>query len=188
MLNNLELMPASNKERSGWRIDKKTKPAGWDVEWGNQEDSMLLIGVYEYGLGTWDKIIADPKLALADKIQPADGGKPRPEHLQTRAEYLLKNLPKLVSKSPVKQPKKKEKKEKDIREFYDGDEDKKKSKKSSKKSSKSKSKRGKKKKEEEGGGDSQEGPEVEWSDAVFKKCKEMMRPVRKTLRLLENPG
>ena len=33
---------------------------------------MLLIGVYEHGLGSWDKIIADAKLNLADKVGYCD--------------------------------------------------------------------------------------------------------------------
>ena len=36
--------------------------------WGSEEDSMLLIGVYELGLGSWDQIVADPKLNFADKV------------------------------------------------------------------------------------------------------------------------
>ena len=56
---------------SRWRIDKNTKPTGWDLEWGLEEDSMLLLGVYEHGLGSWDKVIADAKLNLAEKVRYA---------------------------------------------------------------------------------------------------------------------
>ena len=56
---------------SRWRIDKKTKPTGWDLDWGLDDDSMLLIGVYEHGLGSWDKVIADTKLNLAEKVRAA---------------------------------------------------------------------------------------------------------------------
>ncbi|KAL5259223.1 hypothetical protein ACHWQZ_G009620 [Mnemiopsis leidyi] len=186
LLNNLGHLPEKPKDRIAWRIDKKTKPTGWDLEWGLEEDSMLLIGVYEHGLGSWDKIISDAKLNLADKVFPSDSeGKPRQEHLQTRAEYLLKNLPKLTTKSPTKAPKKKEKREKkkkkepdeDIREYFE------------EKPAKSKRTKRTKKKEEEEEEEPAEGKpaEAECSDVVFKKCKEMMRPVRKTLRMLENP-
>ena len=102
------------------------------------------------------------------QIFPSDSeGKPRQEHLQTRAEYLLKNLPKLMTKSPTKAPKKKEKKEKkkkkepdeDIREYFE------------EKPTKSKrSKRAKKKEEaEEEEPDEVKPAEAECSDVVFKK-------------------
>ncbi|XP_063679146.1 chromodomain-helicase-DNA-binding protein 1-like isoform X2 [Bolinopsis microptera] len=187
MLNNLEYIPEKPKDRIAWRIDKNTKPTGWDLEWGLEEDSMLLLGVYEHGLGSWDKVIADPKLNLAEKIFPADSeGKPRPEHLTTRAEYLLKNLPKLMTKSPTKAPKKKERKsrkkkkeepEEDIREFFE----------ENKPTKSRRKKRTKKEDQDEVEEIKQTEAPAECSDVVFKKCKEMMRPVRKTLRMLENP-
>ncbi|UYV68279.1 CHD1 [Cordylochernes scorpioides] len=49
------------------------------------DDSALLRGIHEHGLGNWDAIKMDSKLNLTDKILPR-----ATKQLQTRAEYLLK--------------------------------------------------------------------------------------------------
>eukprot|EP00116_Pleurobrachia_bachei_P005721 sb/3465983/ len=176
LLNNLALVPEKSKERAIWTLDKKTKPTGWDVDWGVEEDSALLIGVYEHGLGSWDQIIDDPKLKLTDKVFRGESeGKPKATHLETRSEYLLKNLPKLVAaKSPSKKKKKRGKDEKS----------------SPAKSSSSGAAAGKKgtrksrKRKETEEPEEEGGEEKQTEGVVFRKCKEMMRPVRKTLRML----
>ena len=105
------------------------------------------------------------------QIFPADSeGKPRPEHLTTRAEYLLKNLPKLMTKSPTKAPKKKERKsrkkkkeepEEDIREFFE----------ENKPTKSRRKKRTKKEDPDEVEDVKQTEAPAECSDVVFKKVK-----------------
>eukprot|EP00061_Rhincodon_typus_P018838 g48184.t1 len=58
--------------RNRYTIPCHTKAAHFDVEWNKEDDSNLLIGIYEYG---YDK-------------------KPQAKQLQTRADYLIKLLSK----------------------------------------------------------------------------------------------
>lgn len=46
----------------------KIKSASWDCPWTIEDDSRLLAGVYEYGLGSWEAIKMDPSYKLADKV------------------------------------------------------------------------------------------------------------------------
>lgn len=45
----------------------RVKVAHFDVEWDLQDDTQLLLGIYEHGFGNWDLIKTDPDLQLADK-------------------------------------------------------------------------------------------------------------------------
>lgn len=45
-----------------------TKPANFDIDWGKEDDSNLLIGIYEYGYGSWEMIKMDPDLSLTHKV------------------------------------------------------------------------------------------------------------------------
>ncbi|UYV68282.1 CHD1 [Cordylochernes scorpioides] len=63
----------------------KYKEVHWDIPWTIKDDSALLRGIHEHGLGNWDAIKMDSKLNLTDKILPR-----ATKQLQTRAEYLLK--------------------------------------------------------------------------------------------------
>lgn len=40
----------------------------WDVNWTIEDDSKLLAGIYEYGVGSWESIKMDPSYSLADKV------------------------------------------------------------------------------------------------------------------------
>lgn len=40
----------------------------FDVDWDMQDDTHLLLGIYEYGYGNWDQIKTDPELKLLDKV------------------------------------------------------------------------------------------------------------------------
>ena len=51
-----------------YRFTTPAKSVHWDVEWEVTDDSMLVVGIYEYGLGSWETIKADPKLALSKVI------------------------------------------------------------------------------------------------------------------------
>lgn len=45
------------------------KAAHFDIDWGKEDDSSLLIGIYEYGYGSWEMIKMDPDLNLTHKVQ-----------------------------------------------------------------------------------------------------------------------
>lgn len=103
------------------------KAAHFDIEWGKEDDSSLLIGIYEYGYGSWEMIKMDPDLNLTHKVSrplgfsstvgwpgferlfdvdlpaaqllPDDPDKkPQAKQLQTRADYLIKLLGKDLAK------------------------------------------------------------------------------------------
>ncbi|KAK9862303.1 hypothetical protein WJX84_001196, partial [Apatococcus fuscideae] len=85
-------------------------PAKWASAcgWTTRDDAALLLGVYWHGLGHWDKIGADERLALDAKLAAAsaektDGKKglesvpaqkdlPKGTHLETRVLALLRKL------------------------------------------------------------------------------------------------
>lgn len=73
------------------------KPSNFDVEWEIEDDSKLLRGVYQYGIGSWEAIKMDPGLGISDKILLNEDKKPQAKHLQTRTEYLLKILKNLLN-------------------------------------------------------------------------------------------
>lgn len=51
-----------------YQLPLKVKAVHWDCEWEVEEDSNLLKGIYEYGLGSWEAIKMDPDLQLHDKV------------------------------------------------------------------------------------------------------------------------
>lgn len=122
-----EVIPNDPIERSKWLFDIKTRPANFDVEWTAEDDSKLLRGIYQYGIGSWEAMKMDPSLNLAEKILTNDSNKkPQGKHLQSRAEYLLKiirknleltkgmNKGKGKNKKPRKQKEPKPAKSKDV--------------------------------------------------------------------------
>lgn len=74
----------------------RTRPANFDVEWGVEDDSKLLAGIYQYGMGSWEAIKMDSSFVIGDKILTNEDKKPQAKHLQSRAEYLLKLIKKLL--------------------------------------------------------------------------------------------
>uniref|UniRef100_A0A4W3KC91 Chromodomain helicase DNA binding protein 1 n=1 Tax=Callorhinchus milii TaxID=7868 RepID=A0A4W3KC91_CALMI len=83
------------EDRKKYTIPSHTKAAHFDVDWNKEDDSNLLIGIYEYGYGSWEMIKMDPDLNLTHKILPDDPDKkPQAKQLQTRADYLIKLLSK----------------------------------------------------------------------------------------------
>lgn len=122
-----ELVPSNTEERNKWVLDVRTKPAHFDIEWTNVEDSKLLIGIYQYGMGSWEAIKMDPSLGISDKILSNGDVKPQAKHLQSRAEYLLKVLKRqLDTKKGVQKPKR-QRKAKEVKnltkEIIDNDND-----------------------------------------------------------------
>ncbi|RMC18072.1 hypothetical protein DUI87_04951 [Hirundo rustica rustica] len=86
-------IPSDPEERKRYVIPCHTKAAHFDIDWGKEDDSNLLIGIYEYGYGSWEMIKMDPDLSLTHKILPDDPDKkPQAKQLQTRADYLIKLL------------------------------------------------------------------------------------------------
>lgn len=89
-----EIMPSTVDERLKWTLEIKTRPANFDVEWGAEEDSKLLCGIYQHGMGSWEAMKVEPSLSLGEKILPLENKKPQAKHLQSRSEYLLKIIKK----------------------------------------------------------------------------------------------
>lgn len=117
-----EVIPSNVGERSRWLLEIRTRPANFDVEWNAEDDSRLLCGIYQYGIGSWEAMKMDPSLNLSEKILTNDSNKkPQGKHLQSRAEYLLKiirknlELTKGMNKGKNKKPRKQKetKKQKD---------------------------------------------------------------------------
>lgn len=52
---------------SRFKLTCRVKIAHFDVDWDQQDDLQLLLGIYEHGFGNWDLIKTDPDLKLADK-------------------------------------------------------------------------------------------------------------------------
>jgi chromodomain-helicase-DNA-binding protein 1 len=73
------------------------KNANFDVDWMIEDDSRLLRGVYQYGMGSWEAIKMDPTLSIGDKILLNDDKKPQAKHLQARTDYLLKILKNMLN-------------------------------------------------------------------------------------------
>ncbi|KTF84689.1 hypothetical protein cypCar_00019102 [Cyprinus carpio] len=91
--------PTSGSQGFRYIIPCHSKAAHFDIEWGKEDDSSLLIGIYEYGYGSWEMIKMDPDLNLTHKLLPDDPDKkPQAKQLQTRADYLIKLLSKDLAK------------------------------------------------------------------------------------------
>lgn len=93
-----KLMPGSEEERLEWRLNSHVKDAHFDVEWGIVEDSRLLLGIYQHGLGSWEQVKLDRDLELSDKMLLNANCKPQSKHLDLRAAYLLRVLAKSEEK------------------------------------------------------------------------------------------
>jgi len=90
------VLPSEAEERKKWILREHVKDAHFDVSWTVEDDSKLLRGVYEYGMGNWESIKMDPSLELGEKILPDGEQKPQAKNLQTRCDYLLKILKKIT--------------------------------------------------------------------------------------------
>jgi hypothetical protein len=69
------------------------KAANFECEWTVEDDSRLLRGIYQHGMGSWEAIKMDESLKLGDKIL-LNGSKAQIKRIQARGEYLLKILKK----------------------------------------------------------------------------------------------
>uniref|UniRef100_A0A8D2LVY1 DNA helicase n=1 Tax=Varanus komodoensis TaxID=61221 RepID=A0A8D2LVY1_VARKO len=95
-----QTIPRDPEERARCtRTQCHRKAAHFDVDWGVEDDSRLLLGIYEHGYGNWELIKSDPELKLTNKILPVETDKkPQGKQLQTRVDYLLKLLKKDMEK------------------------------------------------------------------------------------------
>uniref|UniRef100_A0A4W5MY76 Chromodomain helicase DNA binding protein 2 n=1 Tax=Hucho hucho TaxID=62062 RepID=A0A4W5MY76_9TELE len=106
-------VPANPAERNQFQLTCRVKVPHFDVDWDLQDDTQLLLGVYEHGYGNWDLMKTDPDLKLADKILPDDPEKkPQGKQLQARSDYLLKMLKKEADSKDVTKEEAKVKKRK----------------------------------------------------------------------------
>ena len=51
-----------------FQLPVHVKSAHFHCAWDVEEDSDLLKGIYEYGMGNWEAIKMDPELRLYDKV------------------------------------------------------------------------------------------------------------------------
>ena len=65
-----QALPSDSEQRSNWHIDIKLKPANLDCDWSSEDDSRLLRGIYQHGMGSWEAIKMDNNLKLGDKLLP----------------------------------------------------------------------------------------------------------------------
>ncbi|XP_036399292.1 chromodomain-helicase-DNA-binding protein 2 isoform X2 [Megalops cyprinoides] len=99
-------IPSNPAERTkGFQLTCRVKMPHFDVDWDVEDDTRLLLGIYEHGYGNWDLIKTDPDLKLSTKILPDDPDKkPQAKQLQSRADYLLKLLKKELESKDVPKP------------------------------------------------------------------------------------
>ncbi|GBN97721.1 Chromodomain-helicase-DNA-binding protein 1, partial [Araneus ventricosus] len=90
------IIPADKEERKKWVL----KDARFYMPWTPEDDSNLLKGVYEHGMGNWESIKMDSTLGLGNKILPDGGQKSQAKDLQARCDYLLKVLKRMTDAKP----------------------------------------------------------------------------------------
>lgn len=202
-----EIMPPDPNDRKQWKFPMKVKATQYDVEWGQEEDTRLLLGIWEFGMGAYDKIReSDP--VLKEKIFLEGDKKPILKHVSQRADYLLRTIKKqqtilkLKAPKPPKEPKKKKgKKNKDDNAENTNPNGTAAVKGSGEDSNaavgadgKEKKKRAPRKKKDAGpmhfAAKTEPTPVNVLGDldpVIFNECKEKMRPVKKALKSLDNP-
>lgn len=47
----------------------RPKAVRWGITWSAVEDSKLLVGLYEYGMGNWTDVKQDKSLGLHNKVK-----------------------------------------------------------------------------------------------------------------------
>lgn len=196
-----EVLPNTPEDRLEWTLEIKTRPANFDLDWSADDDSKLLCGIYQYGIGSWEAMKMDPSLNLGDKILSNDNKKPQAKHLQSRAEYLLKIIKKNVELKRGNIKQRKQRKPKDSKK--DADENKKpdddgkhddvpngveKKKKKDKESKKAKKKEAANKPMHFTANNEPRALDVlgDLDPNIFNECKEKMRPVKKSLKALDS--
>ncbi len=203
-----EIMPNNSDDRLKWVLEIKTRPANFDVDWDATDDSKLLCGIYQYGIGSWEAMKMDPSLNLSDKILFNDENKkPQAKHLQSRAEYLLKIIKKNVELKKGLGKQKKARKTKEVKKVEHHDEGKPEDhhhhhhhkhadeshngvekEKKKKKETKKKDKKSMANKPMHFTANNEPRALDEMDPHVFTECKEKLRPVKKALKALNKPN
>ena len=74
--------------------------------WSPKDDAMVLVGIFKHGFGSWDKLLADESLDIAEKlttsVDPNKKKESREGHLQFRACALLRKLREFSLTGPAK--------------------------------------------------------------------------------------
>ncbi|XP_065323644.1 chromodomain-helicase-DNA-binding protein 1-like [Gordionus sp. m RMFG-2023] len=182
------LLPKDKNDRKKFKLTIPLKSPLWGVPWTNEEDSKILAGVYEHGIGNWEIIKNDPALGLQNKILPNNNGNPKAKNLITRLDYLLKTakttIPALSGDSlahlKVNSKRQKSLKSYLVNQIAEGTI---KDTKKDKKDSKSSKNRSKNLTNEE---IAQSEIDKDLPNEIFLICKEKMRPVKKALKQLDN--
>uniref|UniRef100_T1GR74 Helicase C-terminal domain-containing protein n=1 Tax=Megaselia scalaris TaxID=36166 RepID=T1GR74_MEGSC len=183
-----QILPKDRNERLSWTLDLNTRPANFDIEWDVKDDSKLLCGINQYGIGSWESIKVDPHLNLSDKILPVNlKKKPQSKHLQSRSEYLLRIIKKNLESNKNNSNKSSETAEKVASSVEVT------TKSSTDNAKKKKSKKNKKnvidKPMHFTANNEPRALEVlgDLDPSIFNECKEKMRPVKKSLKALDKP-
>jgi chromodomain-helicase-DNA-binding protein 1 len=71
---------------------KVVKPRKWPVDWTITHDSMLLLGVFEYGIGAWDQIFEDERFGFTSMVDASGKRLIASSMLKNRVSYLLSTL------------------------------------------------------------------------------------------------
>nr|CAG8475413.1 6731_t:CDS:2 [Entrophospora candida] len=92
---------------SRFTISFSPKPVGsWFTEWGQEEDSLIISGIYKHGYGNWQTIREDPDLGLQEKLSvDKDDATLRASNIAKvarRTEYLLKVIREWVEENQQK--------------------------------------------------------------------------------------
>ena len=64
----LAIPPNDTVAFANFHLEKHTKPAHFDCPWSIDDDTNLLKGISEHGLGNWEAIKIDTSLHLYDKV------------------------------------------------------------------------------------------------------------------------
>jgi len=187
------VVPKDPEARKTWKFDLKAKVPPYDVEWGPEEDTRLLLGVWEFGTGAWD-LVRNSDPLLTEKIFPETEKEKKPQlkHAQSRAEYLMKVMKKhlavIQSATPRAKRPKKEKVKVDAKAAPNSlieSENKKVKEDIAVKAPKKERKKRKSKDDLHHSELSGDLPGI--SPKMFSVCKELMRPVKNALKSLDNP-
>lgn len=52
-----------------FQLTCRVKTPHFDVDWDINDDTQLLLGIFEHGYSNWDLIKTDPDLKLSEKVQ-----------------------------------------------------------------------------------------------------------------------
>jgi len=101
-----DVIPMDSDARKNFQLKFPVRPIStWHCKWNIEDDSKLLVGIYEYGMGNWDQIQSDVSLCLGSKILRPNKEKPQIPQLKSRSENLLKMLAKHQLKNPTQKTK-----------------------------------------------------------------------------------